>query len=168
MSKGNDFPEGFTLRNADEQDVMNIHELLKVYAADRLLLPRPPEDILEKIRNFRILELNGEFAGCTALRNYGGGLYEVRSLAVRKEMLGKGAGSAMVAALLDSLRRTTTEPVRVFALTYRDNFFHRLGFQTVEKEMFPEKIWSDCSVCPKKDRCDEIAVLIEIPAAGTA
>lgn len=158
------FPDGFTLRKANENDVMNIHDLLAVYAKDRLLLPRTPEDLRERIGNFSILELNGKFVGCTALRNYGNGLFEVRSLAVCKEMLGKGAGTAMVSALLENLRRERKEelPLRVFALTYRDNFFHQLGFRTVDKEMFPQKIWSDCSICPKKTCCDEIAVLIEV------
>ncbi|MBR2427481.1 MAG: GNAT family N-acetyltransferase [Lentisphaeria bacterium] len=135
------FPDGFTLRKANENDVMNIHDLLAVYAKDRLLLPRTPEDLRERIGNFSILELNGKFVGCTALRNYGNGLFEVRSLAVCKEMLGKGAGTAMVSALLENLRRERKEelPLRVFALTYRDNFFHQLGFRTVDKEMFPRK-----------------------------
>ena len=51
---------------------------------------------------------------------------------------------------------------RLFALTYRDNFFCNLGFRVVEKTLFPEKIWSDCERCPKKDHCDEIAVLMEL------
>ena len=43
------------------------------------------EDILEKIRNFKVAEHNGVFMGCCALRNYGGSLYEVRSLAIVPE-----------------------------------------------------------------------------------
>jgi amino-acid N-acetyltransferase len=163
---GHDFPDGFTLRKANESDVMNIHDLLAVYAREKLLLPRTPEDLRERIANFSILELDGKFAGCVALRNYGNGLFEVRSLAVCKDMLGKGAGTAMVSALLENLKveRKDELPLRVFALTYRDNFFHQLGFHTVDKEMFPQKIWSDCSICPKKNCCDEIAVLIEVTA----
>ena len=145
----------------ENADVMAIHDLLKVYAEDRLLLPRPPEDILEKIRNFRIAEVDGKFAGCAALRDYGNSLYEVRSLAVVKEFIGCRIGSQLVSRFLKE-KQEEGVPAKIFALTYRDNFFCNLGFRIVEKDMFPEKIWSDCILCPKKNCCDEIAVLFEI------
>ena len=153
--------DGIVFRHAVPDDVPTIHELVCLYAKERLLLPRPAEDILEKIGNFHILELDGRPVGCAALRNYGNSLYEIRSLAVRKEYLNRRLGSRMVEGLLQLLR-DKGEPARVFALTYRDNFFIQHGFRIVDKKMFPEKIWSDCAVCPKKDRCDEIAVLLSI------
>lgn len=153
--------DGIVFRRAVPEDVPAIHELVCLYAKERLLLPRPPEDILEKIGNFHILELDGKPVGCAALRNYGNSLYEIRSLAVRKEYLNRRLGSRMVEGLLQILREKG-EPARVFALTYRDNFFIQHGFRIVDKKMFPEKIWSDCVICPKKDRCDEIAVLLSI------
>lgn len=33
------------------------------------------------------------------------------------------------------------------------------GFTVVEKDIFPEKVWTDCIHCPKQHACDEIAVL---------
>jgi amino-acid N-acetyltransferase len=142
-------------------DVMAIHDLLKIYAEDRLLLPRPPEDILEKIRNFRIAEVNGEFAGCAALRDYGNSLYEVRSLAVKKEFTGQRIGSRLVSGFVDEMKAAGA-PAKIFALTYRAEFFRNLGFQIVTKDLFPEKIWSDCILCPKLNCCDETAVLLSI------
>ena len=111
----------------ENADVMAIHDLLKVYAEDRLLLPRPPEDILEKIRNFRIAEVDGKFAGCAALRDYGNSLYEVRSLAVVKEFVGCRIGSKLVSGFLEE-KKEEGVPSKIFALTYRDNFFCNLGF----------------------------------------
>lgn len=154
--------DGTLFRHAVPDDVPAIHELVCQYAKERLLLPRPPEDILEKIGNFHILEMNGRIVGCAALRNYGNALYEIRSLAVRKEYLNRRFGSRMVEGLLQLLR-DKGEPARVFALTYRDHFFLTHGFHVVDKKLFPEKIWSDCVICPKKDRCDEIAVLLSLP-----
>lgn len=145
----------------ENADIMAIHDLLKVYAEERLLLPRPPEDILEKIRNFRIAEVDGVFAGCAALRDYGSSLYEVRSLAVVKKFTGCRIGSELVNNFI-RIKQEEGESAKIFALTYRDNFFCRLGFHIVDKTMFPEKIWSDCVLCPKKNCCDEIAVLFEI------
>lgn len=134
---------------------------MKRFSAQRLLLPRPIEDILEKIRNFKVADYKGEFAGCCAMRNYGGSLYEIRSLAVVPEWQRKGVASRLVRTFLNELEEKG-ETARVFTLTYQDVFFGHLGFRVVEKDLFPQKIWSDCWICPKKDCCDEIAMLLDL------
>jgi len=48
------------------------------------------------------------------------------------------------------------------ALTYAVSFFVRNGFEVVDKEIFPEKVWTDCMNCPKRNACDEIAVMKKI------
>lgn len=149
------------VRPAAVSDVDNILALLDEYAAEKLLLKRSREDLLEKLKNFRVGELDGEFACCTALRDFGDNLYEVRSLAVCRKFNNRGLGSQLVSRVLEQLREQK-QSARVFALTYRANFFCRLGFHIVNKEMFPQKIWSDCSVCAKKNCCDETAVLLEL------
>jgi amino-acid N-acetyltransferase len=53
------------------------------------------------------------------------------------------------------------------SLTYEQIFFGKLGFEVVEKNSLPLKVWSDCVRCPKRDGCDEIAmvrVLEDVPA----
>lgn len=153
--------ESLTVRPAVETDVDNIRALLTEYAQEHLLLGRTREDILEKLRNFRVGETDGEFVCCLALRHYGDNLYEVRSLAVKKNWVNRGIGSKLVSGAVEHLRKQGTA-ARIFALTYRAHFFCRLGFHIVDKEMFPQKIWSDCAICAKKDQCDETAVLLEI------
>ncbi|OGV38659.1 MAG: hypothetical protein A2020_03805 [Lentisphaerae bacterium GWF2_45_14] len=150
------------IRKAEEKDVREITRLLNSYAAEQLLLPRTEEDVMKYLGNFIIAETESEtFMGCAALRNFGDNLYEVRSLAVKKDFSGKGLGSELVEFLISKLT-DSGRPVRVFALTYRAAIFKRLGFHTVSKDLFPQKIWSDCSVCPKMDCCDEEAVMLEI------
>ena len=153
--------DGVTVRKAVPEDVEDIYCILQEYAASGLLLPRTKEDLAMRIGNFRICEKDGKFAGCAALRDYGDSLYEVRSLAVKKELKGNGIGSLLVGGILEMLKNEK-KSCRVFALTYRAPFFCRLGFRIVSKEMFPQKIWSDCSICPKAANCDETAVLAEI------
>jgi len=155
--------DSLAVRAAVESDIPLICGLLDEYAARKLLLKRSPEDVREKLRNFRVGEVGGEFAGCLALRDFGDDLYEVRSLAVSPAFNNRGYGSELVSGALETLR-ALGRPVRVFALTYRAAFFCRLGFRIVDKEMFPQKIWSDCAVCAKKNCCDETAVLMEIDA----
>lgn len=154
--------EHLNLRPAGQDDVENIWSLLGTYAKERLLLPRSQADILEKLKNFRVAELDGKFVGCVAVRDYGDDLYEVRSLAVVKEYNERGIGSAIVISVCNFLRKKE-RPIRLFALTYRGHFFQRLGFHIVDKNEFPEKIWSDCAICPKRENCDETAVLINLP-----
>jgi amino-acid N-acetyltransferase len=35
-----------------------------------------------------------------------------------------------------------------------------MGFQVVDKDALPMKVWSDCARCPKQQNCDEAAVVI--------
>lgn len=150
------------MRPASEDDVESIWKLLADYAVERLLLPRTREDIRRHLKMFMVAELDGVFAGCVALRDFGGRLYEIRSLAVPKALNGAGVGSALVQAVIDMLKERGHVPSRVFALTYRARLFKRAGFRVVDKSLFPQKIWSDCSLCPKKESCDETAVLLEL------
>jgi amino-acid N-acetyltransferase len=45
------------------------------------------------------------------------------------------------------------------SLTYEQAFFEKLGFVVVDKDTLPLKVWSDCVRCPKRDGCDEIAMV---------
>nr|WP_235903203.1 GNAT family N-acetyltransferase [Victivallis lenta] len=110
-----------------------------------------------------VAEVGGTVRGCAAARDFGNGLLEVRSMVVEPEFQGKGIGRAMIEALIAGLR-VKRKQFRLFALTYQVEFFKALGFQVVDRSLFPEKIWSDCAKCPKNDCCDETAMLIEFSA----
>ena len=40
--------------------------------------------------------------------------------------------------------------------------FKKFGFLPTEKKKLPQKIWTDCSICPKFAKCDEIAYVKEL------
>jgi amino-acid N-acetyltransferase len=50
---------------------------------------------------------------------------------------------------------------RVFALTYKPEFFEKLGFHIVDKAELPQKIWTDCLKCSKFPDCDEVALVAD-------
>ena len=155
---------GVLIRPAGVEDAPAIYALLATFSTEGKLLPRPVADIQARIANFIVAEQNGMIAACGALRDFGNNLNEIRSLAVRRDLAGQGIGSRLVKALLEkAVERTGGERGHVFALTYRVEFFKRLGFRVIDKYTFPPKIWSDCCVCPKKDHCDETAVMIGVP-----
>lgn len=153
-----------TVRAAAEADVSAIHRLLEIYAARAVVLSRSEEDIRFYLGNFVVAEIDGVVRGCAAVRDFGNNLLEVRSLVVEPGFQGKGIGRAMVEAIIAGLRiRRRESGWRLFALTYQREFFEALGFEVVDRAKFPEKIWSDCSKCPKRDCCDEIAMLKRCP-----
>lgn len=148
------------IREAEISDVKAIWHLLEIYAAKGVVLSRTPEDISFFIRNFTVAEFEGKVCGCAAVRDFGNDLLEVRSLVVAPGLQSKGIGRAMVNAIMEKLK-VSRKNWRLFALTMRPDFFLSLGFNEVSKELFPEKIWSDCAKCAKRDCCDETAVMID-------
>jgi amino-acid N-acetyltransferase len=147
------------IRPAVPDDAPAIKRILDLYVEERIVLPRSEDDIRFYSRNFVVAEVDGVCRGCCAARDFGGNLLEIRSLAVERGLIGRGLGRLMVEFIIERLKEERSQ-FRLFALTLRADFFQKLGFEIVEKELFPEKIWSDCDKCPKKDCCDEIAVLI--------
>ncbi|MBN2451252.1 MAG: GNAT family N-acetyltransferase [Lentisphaeria bacterium] len=141
-------------------DAEAVAALLEPYIARQIVLPRSAADIRRHIANFLVAERDGEVIGAVAVRDFGGGLEEIRSLVVREAAAGAGLGSRLVAAAVELARQRGA--TRVFALTLRPGLFERQHFLPVDKSLFPQKVWSDCILCPKRYRCDEIAVLLDL------
>jgi len=150
------------LRRASAVDAAAIAVLLEPYAAKAIVLPRPVAEVRRYIDNFLVATNGDVVVGAVALRDFGGGLEEVRSLVVAPEHVNCGLGSRLVTRALDLARSRRAR--RVFTLTQRPGLFERLGFRIVDKGMFPQKVWSDCAKCPKQTQCDEIALLLELGA----
>ena len=121
------------------------------------MLFRSHAELYEAVRDFVVAEEEGRVVGVCALEIVWADLAEVRSLAVGAEVQGRGIGSRLVSAAMDEAKRL--QIARVFALTYEQRFFEKLGFQVVDKSALPLKVWSVCIKCPKRDGCDEIAMV---------
>ena len=88
-------------------------------------------------------------------------LAEIRSLYVDDVCRKKGIGRKLVEFCISEA--ITLELFRIFSLTYKKEFFAKLGFKEVDRSILPEKIWSDCFRCSKyPDYCDEVAMIIEL------
>ncbi len=151
----------FEVRKAVEADIRGIYLLLKIYSDKQIVLPRDEENLRFYLKNFFVVYRGKELCGCCAMRDFGGRLFEVRSLAVHPACQRGGIGRALVQACIRQLEESG-EKARLFVLTYQREFFNRLGFTVTDKRNFPEKIWSDCAFCPKREHCDEIAMQKEI------
>ena len=47
---------------------------------------------------------------------------------------------------------------KLFAFTYVQTFFEKVGFHVVEHGRLPHKVFNECLHCPKFTACDEIAM----------
>jgi amino-acid N-acetyltransferase len=148
------------------RDVEPMMDLINGLAADGLMLPRSPASIVEKIRDFIVATVDGEFAGCGALAIIWTDIAEVRSIAVAPRFQRLGLGRRLAQFLVDEAEEL--EVARVMAFTYVTGFFEKLGFTVVEHESLPHKVFTDCLKCPKFHKCDEVAVVKElgVPTGG--
>jgi amino-acid N-acetyltransferase len=147
------------IRPARLSDANDILHLIRFWAEKGKLLPRSLNDIYEHIRDFFIYEsADGKIMGIVSLAIIWEDLGEVRSLIVAEESQGKGIGKALVYHCMEMAKEIGVK--QLFALTYVPEFFLRLGFHDMNKQMLPHKIWSDCVRCHKFPDCDESAVAI--------
>lgn len=157
----------YSVRKANVADVKAIHGLLMQEALKGMLLPRALAYLYGHVRNFFVCENEqNEIVGCCALAPVWDDLAEVCSLVVREDLRGEGLGRLLVETCEDDSRVLGVS--KLFALTYKEEFFNHIGFATVEKEVLPQKIWADCVHCPKYPDCDENAVLLDLSAQGSA
>ncbi len=163
------------IRPAIVQDVPTMAEIVNSFASTGQMLPRSQHSLYQNIRDFYVVEtaprhgpegrgaetaLDAKIIACGALHVVWADMGEIRSLAVAKGWERQGVGRWLVETLMVEARRLGLP--RVFALTYQQGFFAKLGFQVVPRDSLPHKIWGDCLDCPKFPNCDEIAMALDI------
>ncbi|QSO49435.1 N-acetyltransferase [Alicyclobacillus mengziensis] len=145
------------IRKATVEDVDSIQELIQQYAAIGLMLPRTAKSLYEHLQNFTVAEENGTIVGTVGLHILWKDLAEVRSLAVSADCHGQGIGRKLVEHTIFEAEQLGIS--QVLSLTYQTDFFSKLGFEVVKRDTLPRKVWKDCVICKKFDRCDEIAMI---------
>jgi amino-acid N-acetyltransferase len=148
------------VRPAVGADVQQIADIVNQHARQGHLLPRSPENIRASLHTWLVAEIAGTLVGIGSLVEMSPTLVEVRSLAVLPAYRSYGVGALLVRGLVERARARGIPTV--FALTRAVPFFERLGFVVTDRERFPEKVWTDCVICPLRERCDEIAVVLEL------
>jgi amino-acid N-acetyltransferase len=148
------------IRKANISDVKKIKKLIDAYSAQNKMLARSFNDLYEHLRDYYVYLDNGEIKGCCALHVVWEDLAEVKALAVAEDCCGKGVGKLLVEECIKEAKNLGIK--KVFALTYVDKFFLKLGFVKISREELPHKVWGECIHCPKFPDCDEIAVLMTL------
>jgi amino-acid N-acetyltransferase len=150
------------IRKAKISDVRQIQKLIEISAKKGEMLSRSLSELYDNLRDYYVYQEEGqvEITGTCAMHICWEDLAEIRSLVVREEYKRRGIGTKLIESCLSEA--ISLGLYRIFALTYKPDFFQKFGFKVVDKSVLPHKIWADCVKCVKFPECDEIAVLLEV------
>lgn len=148
------------LRRARVADVLGMQRIINRFAERDAMLPRALHELYENLRDFFVIDEDGEIVGCAAVHLNWANLAEVKSVAVDEHCHRKGYGRMLIEACIADARELGI--ARLFCLTYRPDFFGALGFQVVDRSTLPRKVWSECVRCPKFNNCTEIAMTMQV------
>ncbi|MDR1603429.1 MAG: N-acetyltransferase [Gracilibacteraceae bacterium] len=138
-------------------DVEDMLGLVRIFADQGLMLPRSRHSLYEGIREYQVAHDSDRLVGIGALRFLWHDLAEIRTLATASDYQKQGVGREIVRLLLAEADEMDCRSV--FTLTYQVGFFEKMGFQRVEKDSLPQKVWQECINCIKFPNCDETALV---------
>jgi len=148
------------IRKAKIDDIKQIQALINCFAEKDLMLARSLNELYENIRDFWVFVEDKKILGCAALHISWETLAEIKSLAVKESVQGRGIGKDLISACIKEAKDLGAK--RIFVLTYRYKYFQKLGFKRVKHADLPHKVWAECINCPKFPNCQEVALLKNI------
>ena len=147
------------LVKAKLSDIPQMQALVAPEVKDGIILDRTEDEVATNIRSYVLAKDGDRLVGYTALHIHSTRLAEIRSLIVDEDYRGQKVGQRMVQFTLDEAKALGVEE-DVLVLTYLPQFFLKLGFQEINKEVIPEhKIWADCIKCIHFPVCNEVALV---------
>ena len=147
-----------TYRKATLRDIPAMQALVQPEIESGIILVRSDNEIATNIRSYTLAFDGEKLVGFAALHIHTPDLAETRSLIVREGYRSRHVGTTLVQRALDEAAALGIK--EVLALTYRREFFEKLGFYEIPKESLPEhKIWADCIKCKHFPVCNEIALI---------
>ena len=140
------------------KEINHIQEVLKPFVEEGIILKRDDDEIATNIWSYLLVYKKDIPIGVGALHIYSKFLGEIRSLAVKSDFQNRGVGTLIVNELLKEAKKIYLKEVLV--LTYKKEFFEKLGFIEINKDAIPDKkIWADCIKCKFFPTCNEIALI---------
>src|SRR3979411_2383335 len=132
-----------TVRRARTSDVPAVRGLLDSYVRDRILLDKPTVTLYEDIQEFWVAERDedAEVVACGALHVMWEDLAEVRTLAVRPDLHGKGVGHQLLAQLLQTALWLRVDGI--FRPTFEADFFAKHGFVEIGETPVDRDVYSE-------------------------
>jgi len=126
------------IRPAAFNDISDIIRIMQPAIEDKILIPRTPAEVEEKINDYVIYEVDGTTHGCGALHLYNNRQGEIAGIAVDKTYNSLGIGKKIIDFLLDKAEKHSLK--QVFVLTTQTaDWFLGLGFKKASPEDLPEQ-----------------------------
>ena len=129
------------LRRARTPDVPAIHDLIELYARDRILLAKERVQLYEDIQDFWVADDGGRVVGCGAVHPLWEDIAEIRTVAVHPAARGRGVGRLLVERLIGTVAELGI--ARVFVLTFERDFFASFGFREIEGTPVTAEIYAE-------------------------
>ena len=148
------------LRKAVPGDIDAVVKLINLHAEKGQMLFRTRADVDRNINSFLVMKHHGKLFAICSLKVGWDRLLEIRSLAVHPGYYRQGLGTALINECIAEARNRDVD--KIFVLTYAIPLFAKLGFEVIDKNALPLKTWSDCHGCPKRDCCDETAMILDL------
>jgi len=150
------------LVKATLSDIPQMQALVTDEVKDGIILNRTEDEVATNIRSYVLAKEDGKLVGYTALHIHSKRLAEIRSLIVDEAYRGQNVGKRMVEFTLEEAKALGVEE-DVLVLTYLPQFFEKLHFHEMNKELIPEhKIWADCIKCIHFPVCNEVALVYKL------
>jgi len=150
------------LVKAKLSDIPQMQALVVSEVRDGIILNRTKDEVATNIRSYVLAKEDDKLVGYTALHVHSKRLAEIRSLIVDEAYRGQKVGQRMVEFTLNEAKALGVEE-DVLVLTYLPQFFLKLNFKEINKEVIPEhKIWADCIKCIHFPICNEVALIYKL------
>ena len=150
------------LVKAKLSDIPAMQALVVSEVKDGIILNRTEDEVATNIRSYVLAKDGDKLVGYTALHIHSRRLAEIRSLIVDEAYRRQNVGQRMVQFTLDEAKNLGVEE-DVLVLTYLPQFFLKLDFKEIDKEVIPEhKIWADCIKCIHFPICNEVALVYKL------
>ena len=150
------------LVKAKLSDIVAMQTLVSAEVKEGIILNRSEDEVATNIRSYVLAKDDGVLVGYAALHVHSKRLAEIRSLIVDENYRGKGIGEKIVEFTLKEAKELEVEE-DVLVLTYLPQFFEKLHFKEINKELIPEhKIWADCIKCIHFPVCNEISLVYKL------
>ena len=129
------------VRPARTSDIKGIHKLIVDFASGGRMLQKETVTLYESVQEFVVAVEDGHVVGCGALHVLWEDLAEVRSVAVKQDVRGKGVGHGILEVLIK--RAIELGVARIFCLTFETHFFGRHGFVEIEGTPVSPEVYTE-------------------------
>jgi amino-acid N-acetyltransferase len=145
------------VRRARTTDVRSMKSIIDGYAG-RVLLAKPLVTLYEDVQEFLVAERDGGLlVGCGALHVLWEDIGELRTIAVRSGVTGKGIGHVLVDALICGARELGL--TRLFVLTFETKFFAAHGFVEIEGTPVSPEVYDEI----RRSLDEGVAEFLDLP-----